>query len=444
METDGPSYLFLDWIHASPSDLLLAFGLLFLLLFLSGLVSGSEVALFSLKSSLIKNLKISSNKNDLLLSHLLEKPKKLLATLLIANNLINISIVLLSYYISKKQFRFEELFPDWLAGKMEFLIQIVVITFLIVMFGEVIPKIYANNRPLVVSRRMARFLFFLNKILAPFSNLLAQSTKLIDKKYQKKKQQFSLNELSEVIELNDEVNQDEENILKGIVSFGSFSVKQIMRSRQDITAIEYEMPFDEMLNFLEAQGYSRVPVFKEDLDNIVGILYVKDLIGQMNQKPNFKWQKLIREPYFVPDKKKIDALLKDFQAKRIHLAIAVDEYGGCSGLITLEDILEQIVGDINDEFDEEEIFHQKIDAQNYLVEGKVLLTDLNKIIAINWDEVEKFSGESDSLAGLLLEIIGEIPEEKRQISLQNHIFTIEKVDDRRILSIKITLPEAEI
>ena len=326
---------------------------------------------------------------------------------------------------------------------MQFLIQIVIITFLLLLFGEVLPKVYANNKAVSFAKLMSLPLSFLEKIFKPISAILISSTRIIDRKIKNSKHNLSVDDLSNALELTSDENEnkDEKKILEEIVKFGNTDVKQIMRSRIDITALDYKSTYTDALKTIEKTGYSRIPIYQDSLDLIKGILYIKDLLPYLNKGENFKWNKLIRDVFFVPENKKIDDLLKEFQEKKIHLAVVVDEYGGTSGIVTLEDIIEEIVGDINDEFDDDDIIYSKLDNKNYVFEGKTTLKDFYRIINISGENFEQKKGEADSIAGFIIENTGSFPEKGQKINLENYTFSIENINQRRITRIKVTLPE---
>ncbi len=412
-------------------------GLLTILLLLisSALVSGSEVAFFSL-SPADKN-KLSSSKNttsDKLLS-LLKNPEKLLATILIANNFVNIAIVLLSTYLTEQILHFENI-----SDAMVFLIKVVLITFLLLLFGEIIPKVYASKFSLQFALFMALPLFGLDKFFTPLSVLLIRSTSLIKKRLDKKKPDISIDDLSNALELTENQIKDNKKILEGIVSYGTTDASEIMKPRVDVVAFDINMTFNEVLESIKQNGYSRIPVYDGTFDTIKGVLFVKDLLPHFDN-PNFDWTSLIRPAYFVPESKKINDLLLDFQLKKMHIAIVSDEYGGISGIVTLEDVVEEIVGDIVDEFDGDDIFYKKIDDNNYIFEGKTLLIDLYKILELEDDIFDKIRGEADTLAGLILELKGEIPEIDSVVKYENFTFKVISSDNRRIKKIKLSLTE---
>lgn len=406
-----------------------------LMLLFSALVSGSEVAFFSLGPNEKADIAESAEGSSKIIKELLERPKKLLATILIANNFVNVGIVILSTYLT------EMLMAEDFPIRFKFLLQVVVVTFLLLLLGEVVPKIYANKRPLRLAGIMAYPLFYIRFILNPFSSMLVSSTNFIDKRIKKKGHNISVDQLSQALELTTDENQDGEDqkILEGIVKFGTTDVKQVMTSRVDVISIEQGMTFHEVTELILEAGFSRIPVHKENFDSIVGVLYIKDLLPHLNKK-ELDWNKLIRKPYFVPENKKIDDLLRDFQTKKTHLAIVVDEYGGSSGIITLEDILEEIVGDISDEFDDDDLFYSKLDDTTYVFEAKIALNDMYRVLDIDGDDFENEKGESETLAGFVLELFGKIPKKNEKLRFKEYQLTIEAADKRRIKRIKLQLP----
>jgi putative hemolysin len=402
------------------------------LLICSGLISGSEVALFSLTPTDKSKLSESESKKHKLIIELIQSPKRLLATILIANNLINITIIILSSLIFTNYLTFD-------SPILNFLIQIVLITFLILLFGEVIPKTYANRNPLMVAEIMAIPLSFIQKILYPISNILVKSTNLINNNIQKKSS-LSLQSLSQAVNITSDTEEKEKRFLEGIIQFGQTDVKQIMKARIDIVALNINTSFKEVLNIILSSGYSRIPVFENTIDQIKGILYIKDLLPYFDDL-EYDWRKMIRKPFFVPESKKIDDLLKEIKERKIHLVIVVDEYGGTSGIVTLEDVLEEIVGDISDEFDQENIIYSKIDNNKYIFDGKTSLNDFYRILNIDGKYFEEEKGESDTLAGFILERIEQMPQEGKTIIFNKCKFTIEKINKKRIISIKTELIE---
>jgi putative hemolysin len=409
------------------------------LLMLSAMISGSEVAFFSLSPKEIKRLELSKKKADKLILQLLAVPKELLATILIANNFVNVAVVIISSFITTEMFDFSR------HPQLAFLVQVVVVTLILLLIGEVLPKVYATKYSLPMAEIMSYPLLILKKLSAPLIFFLISLTTVIDKKIQKKSTHITVDDLSHALELTTEKDADEEEkkILRGIVKFGNTDVKQIMKSRMDVIAFDIQTSFPELLKKILESGYSRVPVYKDGFDKIEGVLYIKDLLPYLDEKNNFEWQKLIRTPFFVPENKKIDDLLKEFQEKKIHLAIVVDEYGGTSGIVTLEDILEEIVGEITDEFDDEDLIYSKIDENNYVFEGKVPLKDLYRVLDIEEKLFEDNKGDSDTLAGFILEHAGRIPAKNEILEFGNFIFTIESADKRRIKQIKVTIKETQ-
>ena len=419
-----------------PLELNTVFSLIVLVLLLatSALISGAEVAFFALKPQDLEDLKSRKSRKSLLIEGFLKKPKQLLASILIANNFVNVGVIVLSTYISLNLFDFQGI--AWL----QFIVQVVIITFLLLLFGEVLPKVYANNNPISFARFMTFPLLYLQKALKPASSLLIASTRIIDKRAKNKGHDLSVNDLSNALELtrNDNENRDEQKMLEGIVKFGNTDVKQIMRSRIDVTSLSDAITYYKVLENIQETGFSRIPIFKESFDNITGVLYIKDLLPHLKEGDDFKWTKLLREVFFVPENKKIDDLLKEFQEKKIHLAVVVDEYGGTSGIVTLEDVIEEIVGDISDEFDDDNLVYSKLDENNFVFEGKTALNDFYRIVNIEGLDFEEAKGESDSLAGFILELTGKIPLKGAKIAFNNFIFTIEGVNKRRVTRIKAT------
>lgn len=401
--------------------------ILLLLLLISALISASEVAYFSLTPGQLEELE--EKKYEKVLS-LHRKPDKLLATILISNNFVNVGIVILSAYLVDSLFDFS---ANPLLG---FLIQVVAVTFIILLFGEIIPKLYANRSSQRVAIFMASPLTFLGYVFRPLSSLLIRSTSVISKRIAKK-DSLSMDQLSKALELtNDSELSEEKDILEGIVRFSNIYAIDIIQPRINIIAVSLEDNFNHIRQLIIEHGYSRLPVYNDNLDNIVGVLYIKDLLAHLKEDEHFKWQPLIRPAYFVPETKKVNDLLEEFQSKKVHLAIVVDEYGGTSGIVTMEDILEEIVGEINDETDEQERTYIKIKNNAFLFEGHTLLNDFEKIVGLDSDSFKEIEGEADTLAGLILEIKGELPRKNEIIIYREHKFTIVDVDNRRIKKIK--------
>jgi gliding motility-associated protein GldE len=416
------------------SDLLFGFIGIFVLLFCSALVSAAEVAYFSLTPKDLDACAQDDTTKTQIITSLLEKPKKLLATLLVANNFINIGVVILFSVIGKN------LFESIASPLLKFTVEVILVTFLILLFGEVLPKVYANRNNIKFALFVAYPLSFLDKILSPISLPMRALTIYLHEKLGKQKTNFSVDQLSQALELtsSDDTSQEEQKILEGIVSFGNTDTKQVMSPRIDIFALEITEPFSEIFPKISEKGYSRIPVYRDNIDHVEGVLFVKDLIPHINKK-EFDWKTLIREPFFVPENKKLDNLLKDFQSMKSHLAIVVDEYGGTSGLVSLEDVIEEIVGDISDEFDDENINYSQIDDKNFLFEGKINLKDFYRIIEVDEVLFEERKGEAETLAGFILEILGNFPKKGQKIHFDICRFTIETVDKKRIKQIKVTL-----
>jgi len=413
-----------------------SFMALFVLLFCSALISGAEVALFSLTRAHLETEENNTPKALQIITKLLEKPKKLLATILVANNFINIAIVILFAYLG--DFMFGSVTNDI----VKFILEVVVVTFLILLFGEILPKVYASRNSLKFASFMAYPLSVLDFVFSPLSVPMRSITLGIHNKLGKQKSNISVDQLSQALELTseDDTTQEEQKILKGIVSFGNTDTKQVMRPRLDIFALNITQTYAQNLPELITNGFSRIPVYEDNVDNIKGILYVKDLLPHI-EKDDFKWTSLLRDPFFVPENKKLDDLMAEFQEKKVHLAVVVDEYGGTSGLVSLEDIIEEIVGDISDEFDDEDVHYSKLDEKNYVFEGKTTLKDFYKIIKLEEDTVfEDNKGEAETIAGFILEISGSFPRQGGKIKFENYIFTIEALDKKRIKRVKITLP----
>lgn len=431
MDTEPPS---LPFILNPDFTVIFGFAIIFVLLFFAALVSGAEVAFFSLSAQDLESSARTSARKTRIISRLLERPKKLLATLLVANNVLNISIVVLFFSMSKNIF--QTITFDWLR----LLLQIVLITFIILFFGEVLPKIFASRNNIKFANITVYFVRFLERVLSPISLPMRFMTLYLQKMLGKEKTNFSVDQLSQALELtaSDDSTSEEQKILKGIVSFGNTETKQVMSPRIDIFALEIDEPFKDVLSKVVEIGYSRIPVYRDNIDHIEGILFVKDLILHLDEE-DYEWVSLLRAPFFVPENKKLDNLLKDFQHMKSHLAVVVDEYGGTSGLVSLEDIIEEIVGDISDEFDDEDINFSQIDERNFLVEGKIYLKDFYRIIDVDEDLFEDRKGEAETLAGLLLEILGNFPKKGQQVHFAKCTFTVELVDKKRIKQIKVTL-----
>lgn len=433
MDPEPPSLHFL--FLAIDIPVVFGFVLLFVLLCCSALISGAEVALFSLTRTDIDNHPEADSRPFKIILQLLERPKKLLATILVANNFINIAIVLLFAYLG------DYMFGGVTNPTAKFILEVIVVTFLILLFGEILPKIYASRNNLKFAGIMAYPLRVLDVLLSPVSLPMRSVTLGIHNKLGKQKSNLSVDQLSQALELtsHEDTSKEEKKILQGIVSFGNTDTKQVMRPRIDIFALNVSQKYTEIIPEIVENGYSRIPVYEENIDQIKGILYVKDLLPYIDRK-QFDWTNLLREPFFVPENKKLDDLMAEFQEKKVHLAVVVDEYGGTSGLISLEDIIEEIVGDISDEFDDEDLNYSKLDDKNYVFEGKTALKDFYKVIKL--EDVSIFDdekGEAETIAGFVLEISGSFPKLQSKIFFRDYVFTIEAMDKKRIKRVKVTI-----
>lgn len=401
-----------------------------LLLLLSALISGSEVAYFSLSPA--NKLALGKSRRDTKVSEHLTHPERLLATILVANNFVNIAIVILGAFITSSILEFTN------APVLEFLIQVVIITFFLLLFGEILPKVYATHYPLQFARFMAYPLYSLELLFQPINAILIRSSEIVNRRLSRKQRKISINEISQALELTTESdNLQEKEILEGIVRFGNKSVNEIMRSRVDVVAVDIRSTFEEVLELINQTGYSRLPVYVQSFDHVKGMLFIKDLLPHTEKGPGFNWQSLLRPPFFVPETRKIKALLEDFQKNKVHMAIVVDEYGGSSGIVTLEDILEEIVGDITDEFDDDERYFKQIGEGKYLFDGKTLLTDFCRVTQSPEDLFDEVKGDADTLAGLVLELRGEFPSPNEKITCKNFRLTIESINKRRIKQIRV-------
>lgn len=435
MDPDPPSLKALFFI--TDFSVVTGIALLFLLLFFSALISGAEVALFSLTRTDIDEGLEAKSKRIQIISRLLERPKKLLATILVANNFINIGIVILFAYLG------EFMFEGITSVILRFILEVVIVTFLILLFGEILPKIYASRNKVKFATFMAYPLQVLDILFSPLSLPMRSVTIAIQNKLGKQKSNLSVDQLSQALRLTseDDTTKEEQKILQGIVSFGNTDTKQVMRPRIDIFALSVDQKYTEIMEEIVENGYSRIPVYKDNIDKIQGILYVKDLLPYIERK-QFDWTTLLREPFFVPENKKLDDLMAEFQEKKVHLAVVVDEYGGTSGLISLEDIIEEIVGDISDEFDDEDLKYSKLDDHNFVFEGKTALKDFYKIIKVEDETVfEENKGEAETVAGFVLEISKNFPKLNSKINFKNYVFTIEALDKKRIKFVKFTKTE---
>ena len=405
-----------------------------LLLVLSGYASGSEIAFFSLTPNDLNELDEEKNSRDRQIMQLREDSERTLATILITNNLVNVTIIMLCNYFFVHTVDFGEAY--WL----QFLMITVLLTFILLLFGEIMPKVFASQHALAFCRFSAGGILRLSKLFQPLSSILMQSGILAEKVVQKENHILSVDDLEQALELTDENElKDEKNMLEGIVRFGDETAQEVMTSRQDVVDLDFSSSFSDVLKCIVENNYSRIPVYQGSIDNIRGILYIKDLLPYLSKPSNFRWQSLVRPPYFVPETKMIDDLLREFQENKVHIAIVVDEFGGTSGIITLEDILEEIVGEINDEYDEEEKNYTRINANTYVFEGKTSLSDFFKILDLDDETFEEVEGEADSLAGLLLEIKGDFPELHERIDYKNYSFEVTELDGHRIAKIKVVI-----
>jgi len=415
-------------------NLIIGFVGIFILLFLSAIVSGAEVALFSLSQKDIDETLQNNLPKGKIISNLLDKPKKLLATLLVANNFLNIGVVILFSFIG------QNIFDDITSPVLKFILEVILVTFLILFFAEVLPKVYASRNNIKFAKWVAYPISILDKLLSPISLPMRSVTLYLQNKLGKQKNSFSINQLSQALELTDSegTSKDEQKILEGIVSFGNTDTKQVMSPRIDIFGLEISESFEAICPKIIEKGFSRIPVYRDNIDQIEGVLFVKDLLPYIDKK-EFDWTTLMREAFFVPENKKLDNLLKDFKSLKSHLAIVVDEYGGTSGLVSLEDVIEEIVGDISDEFDDENLNFSQIDEKNFLFEGKINMKDFYRIVDVNEDVFESNKGEAETLAGFILEILGNFPKKDQKIAFENCVFTIETVDKKRVKQIKVTI-----
>ena len=405
-----------------------------LLLFASGFVSASEIAFFSLSPNDLSEIEEEEHPSDRRIMELLKDSERLLATILISNNFVNVTIIMLCNFFFASVVDFGQ------AVIVEFLVITVVLTFLLLLFGEIMPKIYSAQHTLSFARFSAPALTVLRKVFAPLSGLLVRSSFIVNKCVAKRNYNISVDELSQALELTDKDEISEEsNILEGIIRFGGETAKEVMTPRLDMVDLEITSTFKEVLECVVENAYSRIPVYEDSQDNIKGILYIKDLLPHLQKGEDFRWQNLIRPAYFVPETKMIDDLLRDFQANKIHIAIVVDEFGGTSGIVTMEDIIEEIVGEINDEYDEEERSYVKINDHTYVFEAKTLLSDFYKVVKIDSDFFEDVEGDADTLAGLLLEIKGEFPKLHEKLEYEHFLFEVLEMDARRILKVKVII-----
>ena len=425
-------------VHSPSLGAIIAICLAVLLLFASGFVSASEIAFFSLSPTDLSEIEEEEHSSDKRIMNLLQDSERLLATILISNNFVNVTIIMLC------NFFFAEVVDFGDSVIVEFLVITVILTFLLLLFGEIMPKIYSAQHTLRFCRFAAPIITMLKKVFSPLSSLLVRSTVIVNKCVAKRNYNISVDDLSQALELTDKTEISEEsNILEGIIRFGGETAKEVMTPRLDMVDLDISSTFKEVLDCVVENGYSRVPVYEDSRDNIKGVLYIKDLLPHLKKGADFKWQNLIRSAYFVPETKMIDDLLRDFQANKIHIAIVVDEFGGTSGIVTMEDIIEEIVGEINDEYDEEERSYVKINDHTYVFEAKTLLSDFYKILKIDDDVFEDIEGDADTLAGLLLEIKGEFPKLHEKLKYEHYQFEVLEMDARRILKVKVIIEDTK-
>lgn len=427
---DISSYITVNPI--SPS-ILVSILLAFFLILLSGFASASEIAFFSLSPADLEAMDPDKSPLDMLVQKLRDDSERTLATILITNNLVNVTIIMLCNYILINLLTFS---AEWL----QFLCVTILLTFLLLLFGEIIPKVYSSKNPLAFCRKAVKGVMFFRKLFWPIETILLKSGAFAEKVLQKENRQLSIDDLEQALELTDKSDiKDEQSMLQGIIRFGDETAKEVMTSRQDIIDLDIRCSYEDVLKCIVDNNYSRIPVYQDNKDNIRGVLYIKDLLPHLSKPANFRWQSLIRPPYFVPETKKIDDLLREFQENKVHIAIVVDEFGGTSGIVTLEDILEEIVGEINDEYDEEEHNYTKLDANSYIFEGKTLLNDFTKILNLPDDEFDDVEGDADSLAGLLLEIKGDFPAVHEILKYKRYTFEVLEIDERRISKVKVII-----
>ncbi len=427
---DISSYITVNPI--SPS-ILISILLAFFLILLSGFASASEIAFFSLSPADLEAMDPDKSPLDMLVQKLRDDSERTLATILITNNLVNVTIIMLCNYILINLLTFS---AEWL----QFLCVTILLTFLLLLFGEIIPKVYGSTNPLAFCRKAVKGVMFFRKLFWPIETILLKSGAFAEKVLQKENRQLSIDDLEQALELTDKSDiKDEQSMLQGIIRFGDETAKEVMTSRQDIIDLDIRCSYEDVLKCIVDNNYSRIPVYQDNKDNIRGVLYIKDLLPHLSKPANFRWQSLIRPSYFVPETKKIDDLLREFQENKVHIAIVVDEFGGTSGIVTLEDILEEIVGEINDEYDEEEHNYTKLDANSYIFEGKSLLNDFSKILNLPDDEFDDVEGDADSLAGLLLEIKGDFPVVHEILKYKRYTFEVLEIDERRISKVKVII-----
>ena len=419
-------------VHSPTISAIIAIVLAGLLLLVSGFASASEIAFFSLSPSDLSAIDEKKHPSDEKISKLLEDTERLLATILITNNFVNVTIIMLCNFFFISVFEFH-------SPIAEFLILTVILTFLLLLFGEIMPKIYSAQKTLAFCRFSAPGIWMFRSLFYPVASMLVRSTSFLNKHFARKNHNISVDELSHALELTDkEELKEENNILEGIIRFGGETAKEVMTSRLDVVDLDIRTPFKDVLQCIIENAYSRIPIYSENRDNIKGILYIKDLLPHLN-KVDFRWQSLIRPAYFVPETKMIDDLLRDFQANKIHIAIVVDEFGGTSGIVTMEDIIEEIVGEIHDEYDDEERTYAVLNDHTWVFEAKTQLTDFYKITKVDEEVFDEVAGDSDTLAGLLLELKGEFPALHEKVTYDHYEFEVLEMDNRRILKVKFTI-----
>ena len=434
------SSIYLDLLLPWNFNVLIGIFIMLILLLLSAVISGSEVAYYSLSPQDKKTLEEDTSKSSQRVLELLKKPKTLLATILIGNNLVNVAIIILSSLLMKMLFNFEG------SELLGFIIQVVAVTLIILMVGEISPKVYATKNAMRLALIMGSALTFMSKLFYPLARVLVVGTRKIDQRAKEQNDSgnfITADELNHALELTTDntTGADEKRILSGIVKFGSTEVRQVMTPRIDVICFDTKTTYKQLQTEIVEHGFSRIPIFEDSFDNVVGILYVKDLLNHLHAPDDFDWKPLLRNPSFVTENKKLDDLLREFQDDKNHMAVVVDEYGGSSGVISLEDIIEEIVGEISDEFDDEELIYTKIDENNYVFEGKAALIDVYRVLDITGEKFEAAKGDSDSLAGFILELTGKIPQKNERIRFEHYLFTIEAADKRRVKRVKVTIQE---
>ena len=417
----------------------------FVLVFCSGLMSGSEIAFFSITNVERDELRESEEAADKRVIKLLERPRYLLSTILISNNVVNIGVIIISYFIITSVFNFHDVTISTFTipkSAFDFLVNVLIVTFFLVLFGEAIPKVYASHNKMGIARAMASVFIFLNRVYYPLNYVLVSSTSVIERRIKRHNAEMDIEEINKAITVEDKESGNEVKMLKGIVHFGNLTVKQVMRQRMEVAAADIAWDYEELLNYVREVGYSRIPVYSENIDQIQGVLYVKDLLEHINQSKDFGWQKLIRDPLHAPETKKIDDMLREFQETRKHLAIVVDEFGGTSGIVTLEDIVEEVIGDIKDEFDESTDSNiKKLHDGSYIVEGTTPLNDFTKTLNLMSDHFDEVREDAETVAGLILELYGRIPKGGDVITYEQFTFRVLSVKNNRIEKVKLEVAD---